>query len=81
MEKNEARGEIHAVELVRKIRDQHSLELHGKTAAERIAFYQEEARNLHAKLAKNPEKRKTDVPSQIVSVKPMIEVGELAIPK
>jgi len=55
MEKNE----VHAVELVRKIRDEHYLELQGKTAAERIAFYQEQARRLHVKLAKKMRKRKT----------------------
>ena len=51
--------EIHAVELVRKIRDQQMLELQGKSAAERIAYYQAKARKLHAKLAKQTKKRKT----------------------
>ena len=59
MEKNE----VHAVELVRKIRDEHYLELQGKTTAERIAFYQEQARRLHAKLARKMRKRKVAVAS------------------
>jgi hypothetical protein len=44
--------EVHAVEVVRRIRDQHYAQLLGKTPQERIAFYRERARWLHAKLAK-----------------------------
>lgn len=53
--------EVHAVELVRKIRDEHYLELQGKTTAERISYYQEQARRLHAKLAKKIRKHKTPI--------------------
>jgi len=42
--------EFHAVEYVRAIRDRHYRELKGKTPEERIAFYREKARQLHAKL-------------------------------
>ena len=51
--------EIHAVELVRKIRDQQTLELQGKSPAEQIDYYHERARKLHAKLAKRTKKKKT----------------------
>jgi hypothetical protein len=47
-----AKHEIRAVELVRKIRDEHYVELQGKTIEERIAFYEEEARRFHTKMAK-----------------------------
>ena len=50
--------EIHAVELVRAIRDQQRLELQGKSSAEQIAYYREKARKLHAKLAKRVKKKK-----------------------
>lgn len=50
--------EIHAVALERKIRDQQTAELQGKTPAERIVYYHEKARRLHAKLAKRSKKRK-----------------------
>jgi hypothetical protein len=50
--------EIHAAELVRKIRDKQTAELQGKSPAERIAYYRERARRLHAKLAKRMKKRK-----------------------
>jgi len=42
--------EFHAVAFVRAIRDRHYRELKGKTPQERIAFYREKARQLHAKL-------------------------------
>jgi len=50
--------EIHAVELVRAIRDQQTSELQGKSPAEQIAYYREKARKFHAKLAKRVKKRK-----------------------
>jgi hypothetical protein len=51
--------EIHAVELVREIRNQQTLELQGKTPAEQIAYYREKARKFHAKLANRKKKRKS----------------------
>jgi len=54
--------EIHAVEVVRKIRDQQTLELKGKSPAEQIAYYHERARKLHTKLAKRVKKKKTRIP-------------------
>ena len=42
--------EFHAVEYVRVIRDRNYRELKGKSPQERIAFYREKARQLHAKL-------------------------------
>ena len=53
--------EIYAVALVRKIRDQQTAELQGKTPAEQIAYYHKKARRLHAKLAKRAKKRKTGI--------------------
>lgn len=50
--------EIHAVELVRKIRDQQTMELQGKSPAEQIAYYHERARKLHTKLAKRTKRKK-----------------------
>jgi len=50
--------EIHAVELVREIREQQTIELQGKNPAEQIAYYREKARRFHAKLAKRAKKRK-----------------------
>jgi hypothetical protein len=50
--------EFHAVEYVRAIRERHYRELKGKTPQERIAFYREKARQLHAKL-----KRENQEPS------------------
>lgn len=57
--------EIHAVELVREIRDRQTIELQGKSPAEQIAYYHEKARRFHAKLAKRAKKRKavTAVPA------------------
>lgn len=49
---------IHAVELVRKIRDKQTLELQGMTPIEQIAYYHEKARRLHAKLAKRAKKHR-----------------------
>jgi hypothetical protein len=53
--------EVHAVELVREIRDKQMLELQGKSPAEQIAYYHEKARQFHAKLAKRAKKRKAVV--------------------
>ena len=53
--------EIHAVELVREIRDKQMLELQGKSPAEQIAYYHEKARRFHAKLAKRAKKTKTGI--------------------
>ena len=52
------KNEIRVVELVRKIRDEHYVELQGKTIEERIAFYEEEARRFHAKMAKGAKMSK-----------------------
>jgi hypothetical protein len=41
---------INAVEMTRKIRDEHAKRLTGKTHAERIAFYRERAQKLEKKL-------------------------------
>lgn len=51
--------EIHAVELVREIRDQQTIELQGKSAAEQVAYYHEQTRRFHAKLAKRAKRRKS----------------------
>jgi hypothetical protein len=50
--------EIHAVALVRQIRDKQSTELQGKSPAEQIAYYHEKAQAFHAKLAKRVKKKK-----------------------
>jgi hypothetical protein len=42
---------IKAVEMVRQIRDRHYELLKGKSHAERIQFYHEQAQRLHARLA------------------------------
>jgi IS4 transposase len=42
---------IHAVELVRHIRDHHNDLLRGKTGRERLEFYRREAANLERELA------------------------------
>jgi len=41
---------LKTVELVRRIRDQHYEQLKDKTHAERIAFYAQQAKELHAQL-------------------------------
>jgi hypothetical protein len=41
---------INTIEMTRKIRDDHAKRLAGKTHAERIAFYREQARKLEKKL-------------------------------
>lgn len=41
---------INAVEMTRKIRDEHSKKLAGKSHAERIAFYRERAQKLEKKI-------------------------------
>ena len=46
---------IKAVEMTRHIREAHHAELEGKTAEERIAFYRERARALHAELGQPEE--------------------------
>lgn len=42
---------INAVEMTRKIRDNHARHLAGKSHAERIAFYRERARKMQKKVA------------------------------
>jgi len=46
---------IKAVEMARRIRDAHRAELEGKTPEERMAFFREKARLLHAELGKSEE--------------------------
>ena len=41
---------LKAVEMTRRIRDQHYEQLKDKTHAERIAFYQQQAQELHTRL-------------------------------
>ncbi len=41
---------LKAVEMTRRIRDQHYEQLKQKTHAERIAFYQQQAQELHTRL-------------------------------
>lgn len=48
---------LKAVEMTRRIRDQHYEQLKDKTHAERIAFYQEQARELHMRLRATLQKR------------------------
>lgn len=43
--------EIEAITLVRQIRDDHYQQLQGKTHAERIAFYHEQAQKMAQKIA------------------------------
>jgi hypothetical protein len=50
--------EVHAVALVRQIRDKQSTELQGKSPSEQIAYYHQKAQLLHAKLAKRVNKKK-----------------------
>jgi len=54
--------EIKAVEMTRRIRDAHRAELEGKTPEERIAFYRQRARLLHAELGL-PEELANNLPS------------------
>ena len=52
---------LKAVEMTRRIRDQHYEQLKDKTYAERIAFYQEQARELHTRLrARLQEQREAE---------------------
>ena len=46
---------IKAVEMTRRIRDAHSAELATKTPEEKVAFYREKARLLHAELGRSEE--------------------------
>jgi len=41
---------INAVEMTRKIRDEHAKRLAGKSHAERIAFYRERAKQMEKKI-------------------------------
>ena len=41
---------INALELIRKIRDEHAKQSAGKTHAERIAFYREQAKKMEKKI-------------------------------
>jgi hypothetical protein len=47
---------IKAVEMVRRIRDGHAAELKGKSAAERLAFYNEQGAKAQAELARLAER-------------------------
>lgn len=51
--------EIKAVDLVRRIRDEHYAILKGKSAAERRQFYRERAKKLQEELAKTRDATKT----------------------
>lgn len=42
---------INTIEMTRKIRDEHARHLAGKTHAERIAFYREQAKRMEKKLS------------------------------
>lgn len=42
---------INAIEMTRKIRDEHARNLAGKNHAERIAFYREQAKRMEKKLS------------------------------
>ena len=46
---------INAVEMTRRIRDAHHAELKTKTPEEKMAFYREKARLLHAELGRSEE--------------------------
>lgn len=48
-------SEIKTVEMTRRIRDAHYAELADKTPEERIAFYRERAKRLHAELGRSEE--------------------------
>ena len=41
---------IDAIEMTRRIRDEHAKRLEGKTHAERIAFYRERAKKMEKKI-------------------------------
>jgi len=41
---------INTIEMIRKIRDEHAKHLAGKSHAERIAFYREQARKMEKKI-------------------------------
>jgi hypothetical protein len=45
--------EIHAVEMVRRIREEHYARLKGLTSSEKIAFFRKKASALHAELGKH----------------------------
>ena len=54
--------EIRAVELVRRIRDEHQEALRDRTPEERRAFYRERAREVHERLGlPRPHEKKADV--------------------
>ena len=48
---------LKAVEMTRRIRDQHYEQLKDKTHAERIAFYQKQAQELHMRLRATLQER------------------------
>jgi hypothetical protein len=41
---------INTIEMIRKIRDEHARRLEGKSHAERIAFYREQAKKMEKKI-------------------------------
>ena len=41
---------LNTIEMIRKIRDEHAEKLAGKSHAERIAFYREQARKMEKKI-------------------------------
>jgi len=49
--------EIKAVEMVRKIRDEHYRILKGKSFEERQAFYRQKSRSLRAKISRTLKKQ------------------------
>ncbi len=51
---------INAVQLVRRIRDHHAIQLQGKTPAEVRAFFQSEAAAVNAKVQLLPQDRQAE---------------------
>ena len=51
-----------AVEMVRRIRDEHHEQLKDRTIKERLAFYRHQSRALRNELAKKPKIRAVSVP-------------------
>ncbi len=54
----EKKKSFDALAMVRKIRDAHYEQFKGKSVEERLAFYREKSRALHAELEKQGECRK-----------------------
>jgi hypothetical protein len=62
--------EIKAVDMVRRIRDAHYERLKGSTPQEKIAFFREKARALHAELGRPEELLQRSTPASDAKARP-----------